>query len=77
MSNTIELTVHTSCYLGLRLTVCYRNNAKYGSDRTAFFLFLPSAYLTGIQMFWYLGVSMQIITTPLKLNLIKKLLIYF
>ena len=21
--NTIELTVHTSCYLGLRLTLCY------------------------------------------------------
>ena len=24
-SNTIELTVHTSCYLGLRLTLCYRD----------------------------------------------------
>ena len=22
-SNTIELTVHTSCYCGLRLTLCY------------------------------------------------------
>ena len=22
-SNTIELTVHTSCYWGLRLTLCY------------------------------------------------------
>ena len=25
-SNTIELTVHTYCYLGLRLTMCYHYN---------------------------------------------------
>ena len=27
-SNTIELTVHTSCYCGLRLTLCEINKAK-------------------------------------------------
>ena len=27
-SNTIELTVHTSCYFGLRLTLCYMDLAS-------------------------------------------------
>ena len=31
-SNTIELTVHTSCYCGLRLTLCYRDCSKTIKD---------------------------------------------
>ena len=27
-SNTIELTVHTSCYLGLGLTLCYMHRGR-------------------------------------------------
>ena len=35
-SNTIELTVHTSCYWGLRLTLCYSVNF----DRTQIIVLL-------------------------------------
>ena len=39
-TNTIELTVHTSCYWGLRLTLCYLTNPDNLANDLLIFNFL-------------------------------------
>ena len=50
-SNTIELTVHTSCYLSLRLTLCYMANFAKINGTTSMPISFCYCFVTKIEPF--------------------------